>query len=135
MLLNWHYKPRESRALLFHGFLISRAREIENDAFHGHFTGISRAFHGLILKFHGHFTGYFLNFKTFSRCFHRNKHKQSSSRTLESRTSSDTGMHAGLRPTRAVLLGLIACHRIKCFPVLIFVIGTIETRACLYVTC
>ena len=29
----------------FHGFLrpISRAREIENDAFHGHFTGISRA--------------------------------------------------------------------------------------------
>ena len=46
----------------FHGFLrlISRAREIENDEFHRHFTDISRAnssisrvFHGLILKFHG----------------------------------------------------------------------------------
>ena len=34
--------------LFFHGFLkpISRAREIENDEFHG-----------LILQFHGHFTG------------------------------------------------------------------------------
>ena len=48
----------------FHGFLrpVSRAREIENDAFHGliiqfhgHFTGISRAFHGLLLEFHGVF--------------------------------------------------------------------------------
>ena len=46
----------------FHGFLrlISRAREIENDAFHG-----------LIIQFHGHFTGYFLNFTTFSWGFHR----------------------------------------------------------------
>ena len=70
----------------FHGFLrpVSRAREIENDAFHG-----------LFIQFHGHFTGYFLNFTTFSRGFHRNKHKQSSPRTLESQALSDTG----LRPT------------------------------------
>ena len=45
-------------------------------------------------------------------------------------------MDAGLRPTRAVLLGLIiACYRIKCFPGLILVTGTIEISACLYVTC
>ena len=33
--------PAISGPFFFHGFLrpISRAREIENDAFHGHFTG------------------------------------------------------------------------------------------------
>ena len=45
--------------------LISWAREIENDAFHGHFMGISRAnyqisraFHGLLFEFHDVFTGF-----------------------------------------------------------------------------
>ena len=58
--------------------------------------------------------------------------------TLESADLVRHQMHAGLRPTRAVLLGLIiACYGIflKCFPGLILVIGTIEIRACLYVTC
>ena len=57
-----------------------------------HFTGISRAnysisraFHGLLLEFHDVFTGFSSN----------NKHKQSSSRILESQALSDTG----LRPT------------------------------------
>ena len=51
-------------------------------------------------------------------------------------------VHAGLRPTRAVKLDLTslmtACYRIKCFPGarrLILVIGLIEIRARLYVTC
>ena len=84
-----------------------------------HFTGISRAFHRLI------FHGVFIETNT-----------NRAARTLESRTSSDAGMHAGLRLTRAVLLGLIiACYRIKCFPGLNLVIGTIEIRARLYVTC
>ena len=35
------FKERAPGPFFFHGFLrpISRAREIENDAFHGHFTG------------------------------------------------------------------------------------------------
>ena len=78
-MILYHTRAITSGPFFFHGFLrpISRAREIENDAFHGHFTG------------------YFLNFTTFSRGFHLNKHKQSSSRTLESQALSDTG----LRPT------------------------------------
>ena len=65
-------------------------------------------------------------------------------RTLESQASS----HAGVRAcwpetyTRAVKLDLtslmIACYRIKCFPGArrsILVIGLIEIRARLYVTC
>ena len=82
-------------------------------------SSFSRAFHGLIFKFHGGFI------KT---------NTNRAARTLQSRTSSDARMHAGLRPTRAVLLGLIiACYRIKCFP-LILLIGTIEIRERLYVT-
>ena len=73
---------RQPVPFFFQGFLrpISGFHEIENDAFHGHFTG------------------YFLNFTTWCSS------KQSSSRTLESRPDT------GLRPTRAVLLCLIiAC--------------------------
>ena len=84
------------------GKLVANRALLFSRVFEADFTGpwnrkwcISRAFHGLIIKFHGHFTGYFLNFTTFSRGFHRNKHKQGSSRTLESQALSDTG----LRPT------------------------------------
>ena len=72
----------------FHGFLrpVSRAREIENDAFHG-----------LFIQFHGHFTGYFLNFTTFSY----------SGKPGLVRHWPETYY------TRAVLLGLIIdCYRI-----------------------
>ena len=51
-----------------------------------YFTGISRA---RFLKFHAVFIETSTN---------------RAARTLESRTSSVTGMHAGLSPTRAVLL-------------------------------
>ena len=71
----------------FHGFLrpISRACEIEHDAFHG----LILKFHRLIFKFHDVFTD-----------------KQSSAHVLWKagpRQTSDTGK-LGLRPTRAVLL-------------------------------
>ena len=37
----WGAMDMRAGPFFFHGFLrpISRAREIENDAFHGHFTG------------------------------------------------------------------------------------------------